>query len=448
MYLRIAALGERAEILSYLLRKHPDNLFERKVGNARIYAFFDAYRNTYASATLLALPDPLDYVQRAPPGAGIDAYVNDRQFALSSIFCSYMRDAYRSAIAGDTGTPEVDAETPVHLEIEAAPLCTTMPGEEIEMLWLPLGYEVTIEERSTELPPPDGEPSPNPHVYLLRLRGVQTVQAMLRHLLVLLPAIDDYRHYFIDEQEFEHLRNYGADWLDQHPLRDVITRRYLRYRDVIQLAVAERVLTEPLSAVAETAGRLHEQRHDAVLKAIAGLHPQRIIEIGCNGGDLTYMLAQLAGKSEVTGTDPSMVAIQYARRRERTLDGSIPTFYVSALPYYDTRLVNRDPHISDAFILCEVLEHLNPAQMLQATELIFDVYRPCYVVVTTLNRDYNATWPNLAGDRVGWSRAEFAQWVDQVAVQWGYRATTGSIGEPDATLGSPAQMVVFEAGRR
>lgn len=452
MYLRIAALGERAENLSYLLRKHPDNLFTRKVGIAQVYAFFDAYRNTYASATLLALPDPLDFVQRAPPGAGIDAYVNDRQFALSSIFCSYMRDAYRSAIAGDTGTPEVDAETPIHLEIEAAPLCTTMPGEEIEMLWLPLGYEVSIEERSAELPPPDGEPASNPHVYLLRLRGSQTIQAALRHLLVLLPAIDDYRHYFIDEQEIERLRNYGTGWLDQHPMRDVITRRYLRYRDVIRLAVAERILAEP-AAVAEATVRLHEQRHAAVLRVVADLRVQRIVEIGCNGGELSYKLAQLAGKPEVTGTDPSMAAIQFAKRRERALDGPLPTFYVSALPYYDARLVNHDPQISDAFVLCEVLEHLDPDQVGAATELIFDVYRPYAVIVTTPNRDYNAHWTNLAGNlrrhdhRFEWSRAEFAQWVEQVTARWGYRAITSGIGEPDPVLGAPTQMVVFEAVR-
>ena len=48
------------------------------------------------------------------------------------------------------------------------------------------------------------------------------------HLYVLLPVLDDEKHYWVDEAEIEKLMRRGEGWLAAHPERDLIVRRYLK----------------------------------------------------------------------------------------------------------------------------------------------------------------------------------------------------------------------------
>ena len=51
---------------------------------------------------------------------------------------------------------------------------------------------------------------------------------LLNHLYVLLPVLDDDKHYWVDEAEIEKLMRRGEGWLAAHPDRDLIVRRYLK----------------------------------------------------------------------------------------------------------------------------------------------------------------------------------------------------------------------------
>ena len=63
----------------------------------------------------------------------------------------------------------------------------------------------------------------------LRLTGTVRLSALLTHLYVLLPVLDDEKHYWVDESEVEKLQRRGADWLAAHPERELIARRYLKH---------------------------------------------------------------------------------------------------------------------------------------------------------------------------------------------------------------------------
>jgi hypothetical protein len=52
----------------------------------------------------------------------------------------------------------------------------------------------------------------------ITIKGKHTLQNSLKHLFVLIPVIDNYKHYFIDEKEIEKLDRYGEGWLEEHPL--------------------------------------------------------------------------------------------------------------------------------------------------------------------------------------------------------------------------------------
>ena len=51
---------------------------------------------------------------------------------------------------------------------------------------------------------------------------------LLTHLYVLLPVLDDDKHYWVGDDEVEKLLRHGEGWLAAHPERELIARRYLR----------------------------------------------------------------------------------------------------------------------------------------------------------------------------------------------------------------------------
>ena len=52
----------------------------------------------------------------------------------------------------------------------------------------------------------------------------------LNHLYVLLPVLDDAKHYWVSPDEVDKLVRAGGGWLAGHPEKTLITNRYLRHR--------------------------------------------------------------------------------------------------------------------------------------------------------------------------------------------------------------------------
>src|SRR6202040_3998094 len=122
----------------------------------------------------------------------------------------------------------------------------------------------------------------------VHLRGIKKVKDLLEHLYVLLPVLDDDKHYWVGDDEVEKLLRRGGEWLSTHPERELIANRYLRHDaqltreavarlqeddadDPAQVAetqdAEEEVVERPLS--------LNEQRLAAVSDAIAATGSRR-----------------------------------------------------------------------------------------------------------------------------------------------------------------------------
>ena len=54
------------------------------------------------------------------------------------------------------------------------------------------------------------------------LAGTQRLQDLLTHLYVLVPVLDDEKHYWVGDDEVEKLLRRGGDWLPAHPEREAI----------------------------------------------------------------------------------------------------------------------------------------------------------------------------------------------------------------------------------
>ena len=269
------------------------------------------------------------------------------------------------------------------------------------------------------------------------LRATLRLSALLTHLYVLLPVLDDEKHYWVDEAEVEKLRRRGEGWLDSHPERELIARRYLKHeRRLYGEFVSEReeALEERVS--------LRDHRLGAVQAALKASGARRVLDLGCGPGALLERLAR-DGDEAVTGADVSPRALEIAARRLRRLD---VTLLQSPLTYRDKRFAGYD-----AGALVEVIEHFDPPRLAALEANVFGSAGLPVVVVTTPNAEYNRMWETLpAGEyrhpdhRFEWTRAEFASWASGVASRFGYTARFLPVGPEDADAGPPTQMAVFE----
>ena len=67
-------------------------------------------------------------------------------------------------------------------------------------------------------------------VHDLRIAGTVRLSELLNHLYVLVPVLDNSKHWWIDKEEIEKLLAKGEGWHVDHPEKELITRRALKHR--------------------------------------------------------------------------------------------------------------------------------------------------------------------------------------------------------------------------
>jgi 3' terminal RNA ribose 2'-O-methyltransferase Hen1 len=317
----------------------------------------------------------------------------------------------------------------------------------------PLGW--TVEAVPVPLDPPEWGDSP----YLdLRLSGALRLADALNHLYVLLPALDDAKHYWVSTEEVDKLIRAGGEWLTGHPQRALITRRYLAHQRELtrsalaRLAEADEVAAEELdNAVDEDDEKpLAVQRREAVLEVLNEAGARTVADLGCGDGQLTSVLIGAKDIDLVVATDVSVRALQITARRvglDRMPDGKKERLKIfqSALTYRDDRLAGLD-----AAVLMEVIEHVDPPRLAALERAVFGFAAPGTVVVTTPNAEYNVHFAFLSpgamrhrDHRFEWTRAQFQDWAWRVAADYGYRADFRGVGPEQPGTGSPTQVAVF-----
>jgi len=412
--------------LGYLLYKHPDRVQRFSVPFGAAHVFYPEASEERCSAALLVEVDPVGLVRRGPSAFALAQYVNDRPYVASSLLSVALTHVYKSALDGVCKDRDADAEIPLVAELPVVPGAAL-----VRRLFEPLGYDVRA------------EPLQAGGYVALRLEATTRLADLLRHLYVLLPVLDDEKHYWVDESEIEKLLRRGEGWLSAHPERELITRRYLKHQQRLYNPVLATFGDEddPREEQLEEKVSLRDQRLGSVQAVLKASGAKRVLDLGCGAGALLQRLAR-DGYEELVGVDVSATALEQADRR---LKGAVKLIQ-SPLTYRDKRLRGYD-----AAALVEVIEHLDPPR-LEAAELnVFASARPKTVVVTTPNAEYNRIWETLpagefrhADHRFEWTRAQFAEWAAGVADRHGYRVRHLPIGPEDPEAGPPTQMAVFE----
>jgi 3' terminal RNA ribose 2'-O-methyltransferase Hen1 len=196
------------------------------------------------TAALVLDVDPVGLVRRGRSAFALAEYVNDRPYVASSLLSVALVRVFKTAMEGLR--PEL-ASSAIPLEA-ALPAVPARGGEElVRRLFEPLGYSVSVRELALDPAFPEWGASRR---VSLRLSATVRLSELLTHLYVLLPVLDDEKHYWVDDSEVEKLLRRGAEWLPVHPERELIARRYLKH---------ERRLFNPLLASFEDSSAAPEE---------------------------------------------------------------------------------------------------------------------------------------------------------------------------------------------
>ncbi|MEU8826528.1 3' terminal RNA ribose 2'-O-methyltransferase Hen1 [Streptomyces sp. NPDC048636] len=505
MFLTMTTTGtdERpATDLGFLLHKHPDKAQRFSTSHGTAHVLYPEATVQRCTAALMLEVDPVALVRRGrgkgrggAPDSALAQYVNDRPYAASSLLAVALSSVFSSALRGQCKARPELPERPLPLRIEVPALPARGGAALVERLFAPLGWTVTAESVALDEEFPEWGES---RYVRLVLEGEQRLADALRHLYVLLPVLDDAKHYWVAPDEVDKLLRSGEGWLENHPEQRLITSRYLARRwsltrsalerlELARLAEADDTEVEEFdNAVAEIAAESTEDgsteeddgtrtpeggvgdqetadtgkpvplavlRREAILGALHEAGSARVLDLGCGQGQLLGALLKDARFTEIVGVDVSMRALHETARRLR-LDrmserqSARLKLIQGSLAYTDGRLRGYD-----AAVLCEVIEHVDPPRLPALEYAVFGAARPRAVVMTTPNVEYNVRWETLpAGKarhpdhRFEWTREEFRGWAREVAERHGYTVEFRPVGPDDPEVGPPTQLALFHLG--
>jgi len=231
--LTITSTASPATDLGFLLHKHPGRLqgFDVSVGRAQV--FYPEATDRRCTAALLLEVDPVALVRgkgaKGSDGFSLAQYVNDRPYAASSMLAVALGRVFRTAMAGRCDARPELPERRLPLEIQVPALPCRGGAEVAVRLFGPLGWSV----QADAVPLDPTVPGWGDSRYVdVRLSGELRLADALNHLYVLLPVLDDAKHYWVSTDEVDKLVRAGQGWLHAHPDRELIVRRYLAQRQV------------------------------------------------------------------------------------------------------------------------------------------------------------------------------------------------------------------------
>jgi 3' terminal RNA ribose 2'-O-methyltransferase Hen1 len=473
MLLTITTTYRPATDIGYLLHKNPANVQSFSLSFARAHVFYPEATADCCTAALLLDVDTVSLVRGRDRALALDQYVNDRPYVASSLLSVAIAEVYGTALHGRCMKRPALVEQPLPLQAQIRVVPCRGGEALLKQLFEPLGYVVTATQHMLDEQHPEWGMSP---YYSVALQGTCRLCELLTHLYVLIPVLDDDKHYWIGEDEVEKLLRHGKGWLEMHPERELIAHRYLKHkrnltRDALARLIPEEAETAETAEAAEidenteeTAATentsedatvqerrsLHEQRLEAVTQVLLESGARRVLDLGCGEGRLLKLLLKHRQFEKIVGVDVSYRALEMAQSRLH-LD-RIPAMQKDRITLLHGALTYRDKRLEgyDAAAVVEVIEHLDPARLSAFERVLFEFAQPATVVITTPNAEYNVKFETLhAGTfrhkdhRFEWTRAEFARWARRIADRFGYAVKFSPVGPGDDSVGAPSQMGVF-----
>lgn len=465
MLLEISTTHTPAGDLGYLLHKHPGRVQTFKLAFGAAHVFYPEVTAERCVAALLVDVDPVALVRGKGRERTLDQYVNDRPYVASSMLAVAIAQVFGTALAGNCKDRPELVTTPIPFSARIASIPCRGGEDLLKRLFEPLGYRLDVTSHLLDEQLPVWGAS---SIFTVTIDGTKTLSDLLSHLYVLIPVLDNEKHYWVGDDEVAKLLRHGEGWLAEHPERELIATRYLKYRRNLANDAIKQLREQdddgpeqieadspddPREEVAERQLSLHQQRHGTVLSVLQAKGAKRVIDLGCGEGKLVRELLRHRTFEKVVGMDVSHKTLEIAADRLRL--EQLPPLLRQRVELFHGSLMYRDNRLEgfDAAVLCEVIEHMDEPRLSAMERVVFEFAKPGIVIVTTPNSEYNVMWETLAAGamrhrdhRFEWTREQFRAWASAVCARFGYGVELRPVGPEDPNVGAPTQMGVFTRG--
>ncbi len=198
MLLTISTTHAPATDLGFLLHKNPAAVHSVQMSFGTVHVLYPKASSELCTAVLIVEVDPVGLVRdrKGPRGShfSLAQYVNDRPYASSSFMSVAINKLFGTALSGRSRERPELAETPIPV-IAHLPVVPCRGGEAIlRRLFEPLGYQID----TTTIPLDPTFPQWGASRYFgVTLTATVRVRDLLEHLFVLLPVLDDDKHYWV-----------------------------------------------------------------------------------------------------------------------------------------------------------------------------------------------------------------------------------------------------------
>lgn len=460
MLLTITMKGTHTQELGYLLHKNPYRAQCFDLGFGKSYVFYTEVSDSRTTAALLLELNPID-LARGKLGSkdgGLFDYVNDRPYVSSSFMSTAINRVFGTAMNGKCIKRQKLADSTLELDATVYNLPVRGDKDFVKEVFEPLGYNITM--RASVLDEQFVQWGESCYIDLT-ISGKIKLSNLLNHLYVLIPVFDKHKHYYMSEDEIDKLLRHGEGWLNDHPKKNTIIRRYFDMkRSYANKAIArlleEEAETEQQEEMTESIEPtkkhipLNTQRMEAVRDAVLESGAVSILDIGCGEGKLTSILLRETQIKRITAADVSVSVLEKAKQK-LNYDRMNP-FMKDKLTLIQASLMYKDKRFEgfDAACVVEVIEHMDEARIPLFEKVLFATARPKTVILTTPNKEYNNNYTTLENGtlrhkdhRFEWTREQFKKWCEHICRDFGYTVKYMNIGESDEKLGTPTQGAVF-----
>ena len=461
MLLTITTTHRPATDLGFLLHKHPDKFQSVDLSMGKAHIFYPESSEDKTTVALLLDIDPIDLVRGARNLSGtgfpLRQYVNDRPYVASSFMSVAISKAFSTAMNGKCSKKPELVETKMPLKAKISVLPAPSGAVLIYKMFEPLGYQVKLQQHILDKQFADWGDS---KYFTLELSQTVTIKELLSHLYVLIPALDNDKHYFISQSEIDKLLEKGQGWLSNHPEKEQITRRYLRNLHSLSRLALERLnegeeienLEEENPQQKQRKETLNKKRLALVLEQLKLSGAETVIDFGCGEGKLLRMLLKEKQFKKIAGMDVS--AGELSKAKDRLYWQEMPPKQKERIELFQGALTYKDKRLEgyDAAAMVEVIEHLDENRLPALERVVFEFARPKTIILTTPNREYNIMFENMNGSmrhtdhRFEWTRKEFESWATEVAAKNNYQVQFLPVGEVVENVGAPTQMGIFTYG--
>src|SRR5579859_27597 len=212
MLLTITTTHRPATDLGYLLHKHPAQVQRFELPFGLTHVFYPEAMEERCTAALLLDIDPVGLVRdrRGPGNFALGQYVNDRPYVASSFLSVALARVFGTAMNGKSKERPDLAMTAIPLTVKITALPCWGGESLLRRLFEPLGYALTAEHYPLDDQFQEWGES---RYFTVKLEATCRLADLLTHLYVLIPVLDDDKHYWVAEDEVEKLLLRGKGWL-------------------------------------------------------------------------------------------------------------------------------------------------------------------------------------------------------------------------------------------